>query len=586
MKLSARLGSIAVLLAFALHGGGCSGASPAPVADAAPPSSHAAAPTAPPVPTGLTAPDVDKAISAAWVKAGVTPAPLVDDARFLRRAYLDITGVIPSIEVVTAFLADGAPDKRGKLVTALLASPRYADHWTDLWDRVLLGRDVRGRLVDRDAFRGWLHGELAKNVGWNRMVIDLLTATGESRAPETGAVNWFVKYRDTPQDLAGSASKIFLGVQIQCAQCHDHKTEKWKTDDFRRFAACFAKTRTDSVGDADMKQKTFAVSDADNIAMRKRKEPEIKAIVAAAPTALDGTDFSSSENRRQALATWMTAPDNPWFAKAAVNRLWAHFLGRGFVDPITDFRPGNPAVLPDLLDALARDFVASGYDLQRLIRLICATEVYQRAAVGKKKDGDLLWSRFRVEPLAPDEVLDSLVVATKADAVAERGKKSLEAIRERLDKQISFLFDADEESDDADHDGSIPQALFLLNGGFVNTSARAVPGSALAEVMALPGDDDAKIRSLYLRTLSRLPDAGEIAAAKELLAAPAIEDEEPAPDPKVDVKTKGKGKKAAAGGKGAALTRPAKTRAAQSKARPYEDLFWALLNSSEFTLNH
>ncbi len=281
-------------------------------------------------------------IRAAWVKEGITPAPEVDDARFLRRVYLDITGVIPSVDAVTAFLADSAKDKRSKLVASLLAGPRYADHWTDLWDRVLLGRDVRGRLVDRDAFRGWLHNELAKNVGWDRMATDLLTATGESRSAETGAVNWFVKYRDTPQDLAGSASKIFLGVQIQCAQCHDHKTEKWKTDDFRRFAACFARTRTEAVGDADMKQKTFAVSDADNIAMRKRKEPEIKAIVAAPPTALDGTDLSSNENRRQALAAWMTAPDNPWFARAAVNRLWAHFLRRGFVDPITDFRPGTP----------------------------------------------------------------------------------------------------------------------------------------------------------------------------------------------------------------------------------------------------
>jgi hypothetical protein len=584
MKLAARLGALTPLLAFALHCGGCSGASPAPVATAAP--STSSVPAAPLPPTGLTAPDVDKAIRAAWTKEGATPAPMVDDARFLRRAYLDITGVIPAIETVTAFLADGAPDKRAALITALLASPRYADHWTDLWDRVLLGRDVRARQVDRDAFRGWLHGELAKNVGWNRLVTDLLTATGESRAPETGAVNWFVKYRETPQDLAGSASRIFLGVQIQCAQCHDHKTEKWKTDDFRRFAACFAKTRTESVGDADTKQKTFAVSDADSPAMRKRKEPEIKAIVTAAPTALDGTDFSSSENRRQALATWMTAPDNPWFAKAAVNRLWAHFLGRGFVDPIADFRPGNPAVLPDLLDALARDFVASGYDIQRLIRLICATEVYQRAAVGRVKGGDLLWSRFRVEPLAPDELLDSLVVATKADAVAERGKKNLDAIRDRLDKQISFLFDVDEESDDADHDGSIPQALFLLNGAFVNASARAVPGSALAEVMALPGDDEAKIRSLYLRALSRAPDAGEIAAAKELLAAPAIDDEEPAADPKLDPKTKGKGKKGAGRGKGAALTKAAKNRATQGKARAYEDLFWALLNSSEFTLNH
>lgn len=579
MKLAPRLGAIAPVIALALHGWGCGSAPPAPVASAAPLTSAVAPP---PAPTGMTAADVDAAIRAAWAKEGLTPAPTIDDARFLRRAYLDVTGVIPPLDVVTAFLADGAADKRAKLVASLVASPRYADHWTDLWDRVLLGRDVRARLVDRDAFRGWLHGELAKNVGWDRMVTDLLTATGENRADATGAVNWFVKYRDTPQDLAGSASKLFLGVQIQCAQCHDHKTEKWKTDDFRRFAACFAKTRTEAVGDPGMKDKTFAVTDADNVAMRKRKEPEIKAIVAAAPTALDGTDFSSSDNRRRALATWMTAPDNPWFAKAAVNRLWAHFLGRGFVDPITDFRPGNPAVVPDLLDALAKDFVSSGYDMRRLIRLICATEVYQRAAAGTAKDK--LWSRFRTEPLAPDELLDSLVVATGADAVAERGNKNLEAVRERLDKQISFLFDVDEESDAPDYDGSIPQALFLLNGAFVNSSARAIPGSALAEVMALAGDDDEKIKSLYLRTLSRAPDAGELAAAKEGLANPAVEDEEPAPDPKVEAKTKdrkGKGR-----GKGVVGAKAGKAHAAQGKKAAYEDLFWALLNSSEFALNH
>lgn len=272
MTLALRFGAILPLLALALEGCGCGSASTAPIASASPPTASVA-PT--PAPAGMTATDVDAAIRAAWIKEGISPAPAVDDARYLRRAYLDITGVIPPLDVVTTFLADRAADKRAKLIAELLASPRYADHWTDLWDRVLLGRDVRARLVDRDAFRGWLHGELAKNAGWNRMVTDLLTATGENRAEATGAVNWFVKYRDTPQDLAGSASKIFLGVQIQCAQCHDHKTEKWKTEDFRRFAACFAKTRTQEVGDAAMKQKTTG----DTVAAGKIAVPDLFATV-------------------------------------------------------------------------------------------------------------------------------------------------------------------------------------------------------------------------------------------------------------------------------------------------------------------
>src|SRR5262249_50723059 len=152
-------------------------------------------------------------------------------------------------------------------------------------------------------------------------------------------------------DLAGNASKLFLGVQIQCAQCHDHKTEAWKTEDFRRFAACFAKTRAEPAAMADMgKKKRFDIKDTDDISLKKRKEPEIKAIASAPRAALDGTDLSKSDNRRRALASWMTAKDNPWFAKAAVNRVWAHFLGRGFVDPITDFRPTNPPVAPELLN--------------------------------------------------------------------------------------------------------------------------------------------------------------------------------------------------------------------------------------------
>src|SRR6185369_2611647 len=165
---------------------------------------------------------------------------------------------------VNTFLADTSPDKRRKIVDALLASPRYADHWTDVWDRALLGRDVRGNIVDRQAFRAWLHDKLAANTGYHKLVFELISATGQNDAKDSGAVNWLLKYQDTPQDLAGNASKLFLGVQIQCAECHDHKTEAWKTEDFRRFAACFAKTRAEPTAMADMgKKKRFDIKDTD-----------------------------------------------------------------------------------------------------------------------------------------------------------------------------------------------------------------------------------------------------------------------------------------------------------------------------------
>ncbi len=542
---------------------------------------------APSRPEGLTAKEVDEVIRDAWQKEGITPARPVDDARFFRRASLDITGVIPTEEATQAFLVDKAPDKRRRAIEALLASPGWASQWTNYFDRLLLGREVRGQLIDRDGFREWLHGRFAKNTPYDRLVFDLITAEGVTRPagegpmgggagmqpagmggmanggsagdlPVNGAVSFLVKFDKTPQDLAGTASRVFLGVQIQCAQCHDHKTEKWKQSDFRSFASCFAETRIRPVGPPAMggKLRQVEVSDEGHVAFRKkvRQDPEIKSIADARPAALDGTDFSRADNPRKALAEWMIAPENPWFAKAAVNRVWAHFLGRGFVDPITDFRPGNPVTLPNLLDRLAADFVAGGYDMKRLVRLITSTEAYQRAAASKGEAGDdKLWSRFRLEALGPDELLDSLVVATKADVVLDKkaAKNRIDEVRRQLSKRLTFLFDVDEEQDSADFDGSVSQALFLLNGGFVNENTRAVPGSAVSEVLDLPGGDAEKIRSLYRRALSREPTAAETKVWVKALSEPVA----------------GKNKR-------------------EAKKAALEDLFWALLNSSEFTFNH
>jgi len=525
---------------------------------------------------------IDDALRAAWQKEGITPTAAIDDAGFLRRAYLDIVGVIPSAEATAAFVAEEGKDKRKKIIDALLANPRYAEHWTNVWDRALLGTEVKRRNVDREAFRAFLRSELTKNTPWDKLVYALVTAEGKSgpvgemadddddamagppgggammgddgddeeastEDKVNGAVNWLLKYQNNPQDLAGATSRIFLGVQIQCAQCHDHKTEAWKTEDFQALAACFATTRARPTEPKakKVKMRHFEVAEVKR-PPRKQKSPELRAIASAKPKALDGTDLSQGKSRRKALAAWITAPQNPWFAKAIVNRVWAHFLGSGFVEPITDFRPSNPPALPALLDALAADFVAHGYDLQHLVRLITTSEAYQRSADKKAEGQGKLWSRFRMRPLGPDELIDSIVTATKIDEARKgRGRKSLEQIRSQLERQMSFLFDVDEEAPERDdYEGSITQALYLLNGSFLNESSRKIPGSALAEVLAMPGDDEAKIASLYRRVLSREPTKEETTAISARL---------------------GEGK---------------------NKAETYEDLLWALLNTSEFTFNH
>lgn len=512
---------------------------------------------------------IDASLREAWKAAGVTPAPRADDATFLRRVYVDIVGTVPPPEVTAKFIADASPDKRAKMVDELLASPAYAEHWMNYWDDVLMGRENRGPLVDRMAFRYWLRARFEANAPWDRMVRDLVAAKGQNSVggPRTkgpglalnvplgadiskedaddlakvnGAVNWTLRFEQSPQDLAGNASRVFLGVQIQCAQCHDHKTEKWKQDDFRKFASGFLHARVEPIDDKDKKTvRRVEIVDIPRVAPRFAKNVETAPIAKTTPTALDGTDLAKGEGTRQALATWMTAKENPWFAKAFVNRMWGHFLGRGFVDPVDDVRPSNPATMPRLLDELAADFAAHDFDIKHLVHAITRTEAYQLSATktdaGAGTDPEnKLWARFHLVPLGPEELLNALIGVT--------GVKKLEQQRMQLVRQYAFLFDVDETDDTPDYSGTVSQALALLNGSLTAQGAKALPASALAGVLAMSGDDGAKIDALSLRVLSRPPTDAE----REKWTA----------------YVKKGGKKA------------------------YEDVLWAMLNSSEFVFNH
>ena len=574
--------------------------------------------------------EIDHLVRLEWQKEGVIPAAPTDDARYLRRIYLDITGTIPPPEVVSEFLADKSPDRRAKAVDRLLDSPGYVANWTNYWDRTLMfGRAENARMVDKGAFRLWLSEQFDKNTPWNKFVYDLITATGQNStggdyqkirlglAPASttdadghqinGATNWVLRYNGKPEDLSGTASKVFLGVQIQCAQCHDHKTEKWKQTDFRSFTACFVNTRPQPVNPAGYRDKMakdyrMELTDVNRPFVPRGKKVATDAAVYAAskPAALDGTDFSDTSNRRQALAAWMTAKENPWFAEAIVNRMWSHFLGRGFVEPIDDFRPSNPTVMPDLMSRLSDDFVASNYDLKHLIRTICATQVYQLSSgpAAKTDPDNTLWARYRLKPMGPTQLVDSLVQATNTKPVLEQmGNGNLDQIKANVERQFSFLFDVDEEFEQKDFEGTIPQALLMLNGGIVNTSVTPIPGTALADTLSMPGTDAQKIEQLYLRTLSRKPTATELTNWTQFVNAPR--------DVVSGGATQGGGRqqmrlnaKAGAGqGKKGMQANPGFNPLARganridpafktAKGQAYEDMFWALLNSSEFLFNH
>ncbi len=396
-----------------------------------------------------------------------------------------------------------------------------------------------------------------------------------------GAVNYILRYVQQPEDLTGHYARVFLGVQIQCAQCHNHPSEKqWKQEDFRHLAAAFAHTRSQPLDDG----KFAGIRRVTLIDAAPKKGPKFataRELAKLEPIALDGTDLASVVNARAALADWTTSRKNPFFARALVNRYWAYFLGRGFVDPIDDFRSSNPPSAPRALDRLTADFVAHDYDLKWLIRAICATRVYQLSAAGR--DGRL-WADYRLRPLDPEQLLSAFAGATGLQSTLRRiGGGGLEVLPVQLRQLFTFLFAVDEESDTDSFSGTLPQALFALNGTLTNFGASARPGSTLAEVLALPLSDEQKITALYLRTLSRPPTAVEVKRWLAFLATPrdaARHDEPPPRDA-----PKGSAKKPQVDPLDRFASRDAGFHAV-AHDQAWEDLFWALLNSSEFTFHH
>jgi hypothetical protein len=319
--------------------------------------------------------------------------------------------------------------------------------------------------------------------------------------------------------------------------------------------------------------RRLELHDAQKVAPRYAKNADVAPIAATKARALDGTDLDKAEGTRKALAEWMTSKQNPWFAKAFVNRMWGHFVGRGFYDPVDDMRASNQPVMEDLLDKIAGDFVAHDFDIKHLIRTITATEAYQLAA---SKDADpkaadpenKLWSRFHLVPLGPEELLNALFRVTNIEAAAEKaGVKNLDQLRMQLVRQYAFLFDVDEADDVPDYSGTVSQALVLLNGALVAQGSRALPNTALGDILAMKGGDAEKIDALSLRVLSRKPTDEERTkwvtyVQNATKAAPAA--------PK------------AAG----PLGRLDKNAKSDPRTAAYEDVLWAMLNSSEFVFNH
>jgi hypothetical protein len=492
-------------------------------------------------PTELAA-SIDRRLQARFQAEKVQPAPPATDAEFLRRAYLDITGRIPRPAEVHRFLADSSTDKRRRLIDRLLADPRYPVHFANVWRAELLPEAGSNReaALFQPGFENWLRQRFRAGVRYDQLVRELLTtpisaAGGDPepvlRDPERpNPLAFFAAKEARPENLAAAVTRTFLGIRLECAQCHDHPFAKWKQSQFWSQAAFFAGLRRQGNGLFAPLTEAAAVRELTPPGGRKVRKAEF----------LDGKLPPLDRDRpgRALLAEWITAADNPYFARAAVNRLWGHFFGAGLVDPVDDFRDDNPPSDSDLLDNLARAFVASGYDMAYLIRGICLSQAYQRtsARTHPSQDGCRLPARMAVRALTGEQFFDSVALATGYRDEQDRGRA-----RRQFLTRFALVGQAGEP------ETSVQQALTLLNGNFVAWATDPDRCPTLLAITQLPGLDlGQRIEALYLATLSRKPETAE----RERLERH--------------------------------IRRVSPNREAERLA----DVFWMLLNSAEFRMNH
>jgi hypothetical protein len=489
---------------------------------------------------------IDQLIAAGWAERGVRPAPLSSDAEFLRRASLDLTGRIPRVAEVRAFLADRSADRRHRLIERLLASPGYVNHFADTWRAVLLsGADAQQSQIRAPEVEAWLQKQIRANVSYDVLVREMITGNwappnnpqGGYANPAGLAANPFYEVNGfKAENLAASTSRIFLGVRLECAQCHDHPLASWKRTQFWEFAAFFAGSQpgrgTGGFAPGEEKPvtpRTIHIPGTDKVV-------EARFLSGPAPRWKEGVESPVT------LAGWMTAANNPYLARTAVNRLWAHFFGIGLIDPVDDEPTDeNPVSHPELLDELTRAFVAHRYDLKFLIRAITASRTYQLTSVATDptQNEPRTFARMAVRGVTAEQLFASLAEATGFREPPGQGRRGARA---------EFLAKFASPDRPTEAQTSILQALSLMNGRFIADTTSLERSATLAAIADAPFlDTPGRIEALYLATLTRPPRPDE---ARRLAAY-------------VD-------RGGARGDRAAALA----------------DVFWALLNSSEFMLNH
>jgi hypothetical protein len=501
-------------------------------------------PTRDPLPTVAA---IDRDIDRRLADAKMPASPRADDAEFLRRVTLDITGRIPTLERANAFLDSNDSDKRRKLIDELLSSPEFGQHLGGTWRKLIVPANITGMKVQGDTFTPWLAEQFNRNRPWNDLVYELLTAEGDVRMnPQTGFIMGNAENgQPQPNLLAASATRLFLGVQLQCAECHNHPFTSWKQADFWATAAFFARVRNggNKGGPPTLTEVLNTQPQAgnkDQVGL-PRSTPDGGIVIPASAGSsagqvvkarfLEGEQLVLDDQPlRPRFAAWATSTDNKFFAPAFVNRVWGQFFGRGFVNPVDNFREDHPASHPELLRFLASEFKASGHDVKHLIRCLCNSQAYQRTSkpLAENESDAELFSHMTVKALSPAAFIDSLFVVTRP---AASGKP---VSREQILGDFRI-----QEGAEGEFGHGIPQFLRRMNGQEFNGRFQLVDRLAASGMSR-----DQVIDDLYLAVLARRPTSDERGLMTTYLGRQA------------------------------------------NPEQAYGGVLWILLNSGEFVLNH
>ncbi len=486
--------------------------------------------------------EVDAVFRSQWAEQGLTPAKRASDLAIMRRLSMALTGTVPSLQEIREFEARPVKTRLPEWVETLLNDRRYADYWAERWTRAYVGTEAGPFLVfRRRRFVSWLSDELLRNRPYDELVRELIASDGIwTEKPATNFVT--VTYdpeakMPDAQRLAARTARTFLGVRIDCAQCHDHPFQHWKRNDFQGLAAFYGQTRSGFTGIHDDKSITYEVEN-----LKTGKEDPVTPQVPFLPELLP-----AKGDPRTRLARWVTAPTNPYMARATVNRVWALMFGRPLVEPVDDLESVEDP--PAVLQLLADDFVAHKYDLKRLIRVITATEVFHLDSAMEPEataDHEIAWAVFPLSRLRPEQVVGALLQAASLQTIDGDSHIIVKITTGTNIRDFLRRYGDTGEDEFDDRSGTIPQRLLMMNGEIVRDKIKADLFSAANRIATQAPTDRLAVEVAYLATLTRRPTPEEAAHFERKLG---------------DTRSK-------------------------SRGQIITDLYWTLLNATEFSWNH